>query len=109
MTICATLVALGSLTAQAPVSVAKGDSALSPVQPWQLTQAPWNTILPRGSGVPPPSLCDAGAGGASVAGKSGEAVGGTGRKYATTARMSSGARWRRPWSTASPIGPDAVP
>src|SRR5476651_2528603 len=80
MTICATLVALGSLTAQAPVSVAKGEIELSPVQPWQLTQAPSNTILPRGSGVPPPSLCEAGAGGAAVAGRSVDAVGGTVRR-----------------------------
>src|SRR5258707_15759111 len=101
--------ALGSLTAQPPVSVAKGESGLSPVQPWQLTQAPWNTILPRGSGVPPPSLCEGGAGGANVAGRSGEAVAGTLRKYATTARMSSGTSWLRLRSTASPIGPEAVP
>jgi hypothetical protein len=31
------------------VSVAMGDIELSPVQPWQLTQAPSNTILPRRS------------------------------------------------------------
>ena len=80
LTICATLVALGSLTAQAPVSVAKGEIELSPVQPWQLTQAPSNTILPRASAVLPPSRCDAGAGGASVAGKSVEAVAGTVRR-----------------------------
>src|ERR1700722_18262084 len=94
ITICATLVAPGSLTAQAPVSVAKGEIELSPVQPWQLTQAPSNTILPRGSGVPP-CLCDAGAGGASVAGRSGEAVAGTGRKEGPTARMSSPVNWLR--------------
>src|SRR6201999_492689 len=88
MTICATLVALGSLTAQAPVSVAKGDSALSPVQPWQLTQAPWNTILPRGSGVLPPSLCEAGAGGAVVAGRSADAIAGTLRRDVALVRVS---------------------
>jgi hypothetical protein len=80
ITIWATLVAPGSLTAHAPVSVAKGEIELSPVQPWQLTQAPSNTIFPRGSGVLPPSLCDAGAGGASVAGKSADAIAGTLRR-----------------------------
>ena len=60
--------------------VAKGEIGLSPVQPWQLTHAPSNTILPRGSGVVPPSLCEAGAGGASVAGKSVEAAAGTLRR-----------------------------
>src|ERR1700676_5815448 len=87
ITIWATLAAVGSLTAHAPVSVAKGEIGLSPVQPWQLTQAPSNTILPRGAGVPP-SRCDGSAGGASVAGRSGEGVAGTVRKYATPARMS---------------------
>ena len=53
ITICATLVALGSLTARTPVSVASGESALWPVQPWQLTQAPSKTILPRTSVAPP--------------------------------------------------------
>jgi hypothetical protein len=38
ITICATLVAVGSLTARAPGSVAKGESALTPVQLWQLTR-----------------------------------------------------------------------
>src|SRR5260370_40819234 len=80
ITIWATLAALGSLAARAPVSVAKGESGLSPVQPWQLTQAPSNPILPRGSWVPPPSRCDAGAGGANVAGRSGEAIAGTVRR-----------------------------
>src|SRR5713101_3817410 len=75
ITIWATLVAPGSLTAHAPVSVANGEIELSPVQPWQLAQAPSNTILPRASAVPPPSRCDAGAGGASVAGRSGVAIG----------------------------------
>src|SRR5258708_31398667 len=90
ITICATFVAPGSLTAQAPVSVANGEFALSPVQLWQLTQAPSKTILPRGSGVPPPCLCEAGAGGAGVAGKSGETMAGTLRRYATTPGTSSG-------------------
>ena len=79
ITICATLVAAGSFTAQAPVSVAIGETVLSPLQPWQLTQAPSNTILPRASAVTP-SLCEAGAGGAVVAGRSGEGVGGTLRR-----------------------------
>jgi hypothetical protein len=95
------------LTAHAPVSVAKDEIGLSPVQPWQLTQAPSNSILPRASAEPPPCLCEAGAGGASVAGRSGEAIGGTVRKYTTT--ISSGASWLKLRSTASPIGPDAVP
>src|SRR5664279_2546471 len=80
ITTWATLVAPGSLTAHAPVSVANGEIELCPVQPWQLTHAPSNTILPRGSGVPPPSLCEAGAGGARVAGRSGDAVAGTVRR-----------------------------
>src|SRR4030088_1616158 len=67
ITICATLMAPGSLTARVPVSVAKGVSGLSPVQPWQLTQAPWKTVLPRALAVPP-LLGDSGAGGASVTG-----------------------------------------
>src|SRR5689334_15137026 len=108
MTICATLVAPGSLTAQAPVRVAIGETWLSPLQPWQLTQACWNTILPRASAVWP-SLCPAGAAGAIVAGRSGEVTAGTLRRYATIALMSSGASLLRLWSTASPIGPDAVP
>jgi hypothetical protein len=54
--------------------VAKGEIELSPVQPWQLTQAPSNTILPRGSWVLPPSLWDAGAG------RSDDAVAGTLRR-----------------------------
>src|SRR6202158_818752 len=99
ITICATFVAPGSFTAQAPVSVANGEIELSPVQPWQLTQAPSNTILPRASAVLPPSRCDAGAGGAELAGRSGEAVAGTVRRYATMARMSSGANWLKLWST----------
>jgi hypothetical protein len=76
-----TFVPLGSLTAHVPVSVATDEIGLSPVQPWQLTQAPSNIILPRASAVPTPCLCEAGAGGASVAGRSGEAIGATVRKY----------------------------
>src|ERR1700730_11341301 len=109
ITICVTLVALGSFTAHEPVSVARGLMALSPVQSWQLTQAPSNTILPRASGVPPPSRWDAGAGGASVAGRSGEAIAGTVRRQETIARMSSGSRLLKLQSAASPIGPEAVP
>src|SRR5258708_36906738 len=90
ITICATFVAPGSLTAQAPVSVANGEIELSPVQPWQLTQAPSKTILPLGSGVPPPCRCEAGAGGAGAAGKSGEARAGTLRRQAPTPATSSG-------------------
>ena len=78
-TICATLVAAGSLTAQVPVSVAIGDTGLSPLQPWQLAQALANTFLPRASAVTP-SLCEAGATGAVVAGRSGEGTGGTLRR-----------------------------
>src|SRR5882757_9823998 len=48
-TTCATLVAVGSFTAHAPVSVAKGVIGLAPVQPWQLAHAPSKTALPRGS------------------------------------------------------------
>jgi hypothetical protein len=75
--ICATLVPLGSLTAVAPVSVAIGETGLSPVQPWQLTQPPSNTSFPRALSLPPPSLCEAGAGDAGVADRSGEATAGT--------------------------------
>jgi hypothetical protein len=40
-------------------------------------QPPSNTILPRALSLPPPSLCEAGAGGAGFAGRSEEAIGGT--------------------------------
>src|SRR5580704_6259930 len=80
ITICTTLVALESLTAHAPVSVANGVRALSPVQPWQLTQAPAKILLPRPSDMLPPSLCEAGAGGAGVAGRSVEVIAGTARR-----------------------------
>src|ERR1700752_828211 len=93
ITICATLVAPGSLTAQAPVSVAIGETALSPLQRGQLTQACANTILPRASAVGP-SLCEAGAAGALVAGKSVEVTAGTLRRKATRALISSGASLR---------------
>ena len=43
---CATLMALGSLTAALPVRVANFETALSPLQPWQLTQAPSKIFLP---------------------------------------------------------------
>src|SRR5215470_12562915 len=79
MTICATLVALGSLTARVPEIVAKGDSALTPVQLWQLTQACANTLWPSASAIAPPSFGEAGAGGAVVAG-SDEATAGMLRK-----------------------------
>src|SRR5262245_30689058 len=68
MTICATLMAVGSLTARLPEMVAKGESGLSPVQLWQLTQACAKTLRPSASAVTPPSFGDAGAGGAIVAG-----------------------------------------
>ena len=81
ITICATLVAVGSLTARAPVIVAKGEIALTPVQLWQLTQASSKTFLPSDIRVfAPPFLGEAGAGGAIVAGRSGEAIGGTLRR-----------------------------
>ena len=75
MTICATLVAVGSLTARLPEIVAKGESALTPVQLWQLTQACAKTLRPSASEIAPPSFGDAGAGGAIVAG-SDEAIAG---------------------------------
>jgi len=68
MTICATLVALGSLTARLPEMVAKGESALTPVQLWQLTQACANTLRPSASATAPPAFGDTGAGVAIVAG-----------------------------------------
>src|SRR6516225_7035229 len=68
MTICATLVAVGSLTARLPEIVAKGESALMPVQLWQLAQACSNTLRPSASGTAPPSLGDSGAARAIVAG-----------------------------------------
>src|SRR6476661_7933415 len=68
ITICATLVAAGSLTARAPAMVAYGEIALMPVQPWQLTHAPSNTRLPTMSAVSRPCLGNGGAGGAIVAG-----------------------------------------
>src|ERR1700689_3448663 len=68
-TICATLVACGSLTARAPVKVAYSLISLMPLHPWQLTQAPSYTCLPRDSAVARPALCESGAAGASVAGE----------------------------------------
>jgi hypothetical protein len=68
MTICAALVAVGSLTARLPEIVAKGESALTPVQLWQLAQACSNTLRPSTSATAPPSFGDAGAGGAIDAG-----------------------------------------
>src|SRR5262245_35978991 len=108
MTICATLVALGSLTARLPEIVAKGEIALTPVQLWQLAQACAKTLPPRVSATAPPSFGDAGAGGAIVAG-SDEATAGTLLRLATSARMSAGSIWLKLWSTASPMGPEAVP
>ena len=46
MTICATFVAFGSLTVRVPEIVATGDSALTPVQLWQLAQACSKTLRP---------------------------------------------------------------
>ena len=77
ITICATLVAVRSFTARVPAIVAKGESGLTPVQSWQLAQASWNTFLPRASAVAAPALGEGGAGGAMVAGRSGEATAGT--------------------------------
>src|ERR1700733_6020091 len=90
ITICATFVAVGSLTARAPAIVAKGVSALTPVQLWQLTQASANIFLPSAFEATAPSLGEAGAGGASVAGRSGEATGGTLRTKPTSAWISAG-------------------
>src|SRR5260370_18958283 len=84
ITICATLVAAGSFTAQEPMRGAKGVIGLSPVQPWQLTQAPWKILLPSASDAPPPSLCGAGAARAVVAGRSDAAPAGTLRGRAPT-------------------------
>lgn len=42
-----------------PISVAIGDTGLSPLQQWQLAQALANTFLPRASAVTP-SLCELG-------------------------------------------------
>src|ERR1700758_2815918 len=67
MTICATLVAVGSLTARLPEIVAKGESGLTPVQLWQLAQACANTLRPRALATARSSFGDAGAGGAIVA------------------------------------------
>src|SRR5271170_2200868 len=89
ITICATFVAVGSLTARTPAIVAKGVTALTPVQLWQLAQASAKIFLPSASPATAPSLGEAGAGGASVAGRSGEAIGGTLRRKATSAWISS--------------------
>src|SRR5437764_12631395 len=91
ITICATFVALGSFTARAPVSVAKAEIGLTPLQSWQLAQAPSNTSLPRESTVTGPTLCEESAGGARVAGRSDDATAGILRREVTTARTSSGA------------------
>src|SRR5277367_1029450 len=108
-TICATLVPCGSLTARAPVNVAYSLISLMPLHPWQLTQAPSYTCLPRDAAAARPSLCESGAAGASLAGKSEDTLLGTLRKYATIAWTSSGANWLKLSSTASPIGPAADP
>src|SRR5215510_4046780 len=89
MTICATLVAVGSLTARLPEMVAKGESALTPLQLWQLAQACANTLRPSASAIPPPSFGDAGASGAIFAG-SDEATAGMLRRLVTSARISVG-------------------
>src|SRR5665213_865317 len=63
MMVCATLVAEGSFTARAPVSVAYLLSGLTPVQSWQLAQAPAKIFSPRGSrSAVTPWRCAAGAG-----------------------------------------------
>src|SRR5438876_7804728 len=85
MTICATFTALGSLTARAPVNVAKGEMGLPPVQPWQAAQAPSNRCRPCASATTAPFFGEPGAGGASVAGRSGDACAGTVRTYVTMA------------------------
>lgn len=90
------------------MSVAIGETGLSPLQPWQLAQVLAKMFLPRASAVTP-SLCEAGATGGVVAGRSGEGCAGTLRNYVTMERMSSGANWLKLWSTASPIGPEAEP
>src|SRR5271170_5264629 len=99
---CATLRALGSLTARAPVKVATERIGLLPVQPWQEAQAPAKSAAPRASDSPRPSFADAGAGALLGAGKAGSAIGGMVRRQTTIALMSSGARWLRLLSTCSP-------
>src|SRR5262249_4578616 len=82
-TICATLVAVGSLTARLPEIVAEDESKLTPVQLWQLAQACANTLWPSAFATAP-SFGDAGAGGAIVAG-SDEATAGMLRREMTRA------------------------
>src|ERR1700688_2861109 len=86
ITVWATLIAVGSLTAREPVRVACGQISLLPVQLWQLMQAAAKIILPRisksGDG---PRRCEAGATGASVGGRSDEFAAGTERRYAAIA------------------------
>src|ERR1700676_4022795 len=85
-TICATLVAVGSFTARLPMRVAREASGLTPVQPWQLAQAPSKICLPCGSTLAAtPCFGSAGADAGFFAGISGVAMAGTARKKAATA------------------------
>ena len=71
-TICATLIAVGSFTARLPVRVAREASGLTPVQLWQLAQAPSKISLPYGSTLAAtPSFGSAGAESPLGAGRSG--------------------------------------
>src|SRR5271169_2821376 len=79
MTICTTLVALGSLTARLPDIVANGEIMLTPVQLWQLAQACSKTFLPSTSLAARPSLGEVDARGAIVAGPA-DAIAGTLRR-----------------------------
>src|SRR5580658_8058695 len=108
-TIWATLMAVGSFTARVPVSVAKRVNGLTPLQLWQLAQASSNTALPSRSAPGAPSRWDADAGVSLGAGRLGVLIAGTERRYTTMAAISPGARWLKLLSTASPIGPAAVP
>src|SRR5882724_11803695 len=88
---CTTLVAVGSLTARAPVRFAWSSIGLVPLHPWQLTQAPSYISLPRGSTVAAtPMLWSGGAGEFLTGGRSRDLTGGTVATYAAKAETSPG-------------------
>src|ERR1700749_1613816 len=110
ITTCATFVAVGSFTAPAPVRVASPMMGLTPVQPWQLTQAPSKIVLPRGSKLAAtPPLWEGGAGATFAEGSAAGARAGPGRGEPPLDALSPGVAYRSLLSPAPPTGPAAEP
>src|ERR1700679_3408234 len=108
--ICTTLVAVGSFTDRAPVSVAYGITGLTPEQSWQPAHAPAYTALPIGSTLAAtPCAYEEEAGFAFGSGGSDVAAADMERTDVTMAAISLCVRYCRLLSTASPMGPVAVP